>query len=191
MTQRERERAHRSLLGGFIALVTYGGFFLYGSLTESADLDVHTRRALQMAVALGTIVVLLAGSFFILGLALRNCRGADAVSEQAAASHSSSAASEKAPVRAKRVCQAMGILAWLLGGILLVEACLGRAVLPWEEPDPTTGTASLFVLFLGLLVWFAGDFAALRQRVERLEQRLRDAGAPDAEPGAAPDRGGR
>jgi hypothetical protein len=74
MMKRERERAYRRWLGGFIALVTYGGFFLYGSLAEDADLDVHTLRALLLSIALGTILLLLAGSFLILGLALRNCQ---------------------------------------------------------------------------------------------------------------------
>src|SRR5262245_19187807 len=88
MLKREKERAYRRWLGGFIALVTYGGFFLYGSLAEDADLDFHTRRALGMAVALGTILLLLAGSFFILGRALRNCQSGNPGREQTAALHS-------------------------------------------------------------------------------------------------------
>jgi hypothetical protein len=74
---------------------------------------------------------------------------------------------------AKRVCQVLAVLCWVLGGVLFLEAWLGRALLPWEEPDPTTETAALYILSLGLGVWFAGAFAALRQRVERLERRLR------------------
>jgi hypothetical protein len=72
----------------------------------------------------------------------------------------------------KRIGLVGAVLSWVLGGILLLEARLGRAILPWDEPDATTETAALFILFLGFLVFFAGYFAALRQRVERLECRL-------------------
>jgi H+/Cl- antiporter ClcA len=72
-----------------------------------------------------------------------------------------------------RVSRIMACLCFALGGVLLVEACLGHAVLPWEEPDATTGTAALVVLVLGLFVGFAGEFAALRERVDRLEQARR------------------
>jgi hypothetical protein len=81
MMKRERERAHRCLLGGFIAVVTLGGFFVYGSLTEGADLDVHTGRALLISVALSTTLLLLVGSFLILRLALRNGRSGNPVGE--------------------------------------------------------------------------------------------------------------
>jgi hypothetical protein len=87
MTQRERERGYRSMLGGFIATVTYGDFSLYAILTEDAGLDVHTRRALLLSIALGTIVVLLAGSFLILRLALRNCARGNPAGEEPTASH--------------------------------------------------------------------------------------------------------
>jgi H+/Cl- antiporter ClcA len=76
-------------------------------------------------------------------------------------------------MRARWVCRVTAVLAGLLGGVLGTEARLGRAILPWEEPDATTGTAALFLLLLGLLVGFAGEFAALRERVERLEQDRR------------------
>jgi hypothetical protein len=93
---------------------------------------------------------------------------------------------------ARRVCQVLAVLVGMLGVVLLVEAQLGRAVLPWEEPDPTTGTAGLCVLFLGLLVLAAGEVAALRQRLEQLERRLQAAECPPgveavAEPVAAAD----
>ncbi|HKB35115.1 MAG TPA: hypothetical protein VKD72_01590 [Gemmataceae bacterium] len=76
-------------------------------------------------------------------------------------------------MRAPVVARIMACLCFALGGILLVEACLGRAVLPWEDPDATTGSAALVVLVLGLFVVFAGEFAALRERVDRLEQERR------------------
>jgi hypothetical protein len=76
-------------------------------------------------------------------------------------------------MRARLISRILACCTFVLGGILLVEALLGEAVLPWEEPDETTTTASLFLLLLGMLVAFAGEFAALRERVEHLEQELR------------------
>src|SRR5262249_8517848 len=81
MRKRDKQRMYRCWLGGFIAPVTLGGFFLYGSLTEGADLDVHTGRAVLLSVALGTTLVLLAGSSLILRLAVRNGRSGNPAGE--------------------------------------------------------------------------------------------------------------
>jgi hypothetical protein len=74
-----------------------------------------------------------------------------------------------------RLCRVGALLAGLLGIVLWVEDRLGRAILPWRGPDPTSGTAAMFILFLAVLLWLAGDLASVRLRVERLERRLRDA----------------
>jgi hypothetical protein len=81
MMKQEKERAYRCLLAGFVASVTLGGFFLYAWLTEGADLDVHTGRAVLLSVALGTTLVLLVGSSLILRLAVRNGRSSKPAGE--------------------------------------------------------------------------------------------------------------
>jgi len=73
-------------------------------------------------------------------------------------------------MKSRRVFLLIALLCWLLGSVLLIEARLGQAILPWGDPDPTTGSTALFILTLGLLVWQAGELAALRERVERLER---------------------
>jgi hypothetical protein len=63
--------------------------------------------------------------------------------------------------------------------LLWVEDRLGRAILPWRGPGPTSGTAVMFVLLLAVLLWLAGDLASFRLRVQRLERQLRDAEGKD------------
>jgi hypothetical protein len=87
-----------------------------------------------------------------------------------------------------RLYRILVAIAFSLAAILFAEHGLGLAILQRNGPDPTTGTAAMWTMFLGLLVLLAGRIAELRDRVEVLERRLRDVRGPDTDPGIAPDR---
>lgn len=59
------------------------------------------------------------------------------------------------------LCRLMAVGALLFGGVLLAEHRLGRAVLPWEDPDPSTGAVGLGFLVLALFLLLMGEFVAV------------------------------
>ena len=82
---------------------------------------------------------------------------------------------------AYRASQVFAGLSWLYAALLLWPQ-LGGGILPWHECDRDTEVVAVFFLLLGLLVWVIGAFAALCERVQRLERQLQDRQQPPNTP---------
>ncbi|MBY0233324.1 MAG: hypothetical protein K2W96_28930 [Gemmataceae bacterium] len=74
---------------------------------------------------------------------------------------------------------------FLMAGWLFVEHRLGRPLLFEEGPDPTSLTASLFLMLLGLWAFVCGEVGGLRERVERLERSSPQGPGGRAAPGTS------